>query len=330
MTPISSRLALTARAIAILGLVVGGSLGSLPGAVAAAPPGPDIDVAAVRADLDSLQQVATVNGGNRATGTPGYRASSDLIAGRLESAGLVVSRQPFRTRAGTTWNLSTEIPGQDPTRVVMVGAHLDSVTGGPGINDDGSGSAAVLEIALALRQDLPAPAVTIRFVWWSGEELGLLGSRYYVDNASATDLTAIQAYLNLDMIGSPNAGYFVYDDDPTIERLYQDYFTALGVPTEIETEGDGRSDHAPFKDAGVPVGGLFSGADYLKTPAQARAWGGTAGRAFDACYHRSCDTTANIDLTSLDRMTDATASVLFQLANLASGPRARSVGVGPG
>lgn len=117
------------------------------------------------------------------------------------------------------------------------------------------------------------------------------------------------------MIGSPNPGYFVYDDDPAIEKTFKDYFTGLGVPTEIETEGDGRSDHAPFKNAGVPVGGLFSGADYLKTAAQVAKWGGTAGRAFDRCYHSSCDTTANINDTALDRNADALAYAVWTLSS---------------
>jgi aminopeptidase S len=322
-TPLITRT--VARALLVGGLVAAGSvLPTLPASGTPAPAGPvsatrglaapDVDVSAVKADLDELQRLATANDGNRATGTTGFRASSDFVTGKLEDAGFTVSQQPFDTSVGPTWNLTAEIVGQDPSKVVMVGAHLDSVEAGPGINDNGSGSAAVLETALALKKALPNPAVTIRFAWWSGEEQGLLGSQDYVDNLSSGQLSAIQGYLNLDMIGSPNAGYFVYDDDPTIESRYQDYFASIDVPTEIETEGDGRSDHAPFKDAGVPVGGLFSGADYIKTAAQAQSWGGAAGKAFDACYHRGCDTTKNLDLTSLDRMTDATAAVLHGLA----------------
>ena len=130
------------------------------------------------------------------------------------------------------------------------------------------------------------------------------------------------------MIGSPNPGYFVYDDDPAIEKTFKDYFAGLGVPTEIETEGDGRSDHAPFKNAGVPVGGLFSGADYIKTAAQAAKWGGTVGQAFDRCYHSSCDTTANINDTALDRNSDAIAYAVWELSAVTGLPgllRPRSV-----
>lgn len=118
--------------------------------------------------------------------------------------------------------------------------------------------------------------------------------------------------LRHDRLAQP--GYFVYDDDPTIEKTFKDYFSGIGISTEIETEGDGRSDHAPFKNAGVPVGGLFSGADYRKTSAQAAKWGGTVGQPFDRCYHSSCDTTANIDDTALDRNSDAIAYAVWELS----------------
>lgn len=196
----------------------------------------------------------------------------------------------------------------------MAGSHLDSVTSGAGINDNGSGSAAVLETALAVSRAQLAPDKHLRFAWWGAEELGLVGSKYYVNNLASTERAKLAGYLNFDMIGSPNPGYFVYDDDPVIEQTFKDYYAGLSIPTEIETEGDGRSDHAPFKSAGVPVGGLFSGADYTKTSAQAQKWGGTAGQAFDRCYHSSCDTTANINDTALDRNSDAVAHAVWTLS----------------
>jgi aminopeptidase S len=196
----------------------------------------------------------------------------------------------------------------------MAGSHLDSVTSGPGINDNGSGSAAVLETALAVSRAQYKPTKHLRFAWWGAEELGLVGSRSYVNRLATGDRSKISAYLNFDMIGSPNPGYFVYDDDPAIEKTFKDYFGTIGVPTEIETEGDGRSDHAPFKSAGVPVGGLFTGAGRTKTAAQAAKWGGTAGQSFDRCYHSSCDTTANIDDTALNRNSDALAYAVWGLS----------------
>lgn len=278
---------------------------------------PDIDVAVVQGYLASFQQIAEANGGNRATGTSGYDASVDFVRGELEAAGYTVTEQEFGTGAGTSTNVLAELPGTDPDEVLMLGAHLDSVDVGPGINDNASGSAAELATAVALAQG-EQPAATIRFSWWGAEEDGLLGSSHYVDTAEQTELDRISGYLNVDMIGSPNAGYFVYDDDPEIEATFQKFFADKGIVTEPETEGDGRSDHAPFDSAGVPVGGLFSGADWEKTAQQAEAWGGQAGQPFDPCYHAACDTTENIDVEALDTMSDALANAAWTL----SGPAA--------
>ncbi|MGW2519490.1 M28 family metallopeptidase [Streptomyces sp. NPDC001617] len=282
-----------------------------PALAAAAP---DISVANVKAHLSQLQSIATANGGNRAHGSAGYKASIDYVKAKLDAAGFTTTVQQFTSSGRTGYNLIADWPGGDTDHVVMSGSHLDSVSAGPGINDNGSGSAAILETALAVSKAGYQPTKHLRFAWWGAEELGMVGSKYYVNNLSSTNRSRIDAYLNFDMIGSPNPGYFVYDDDPTIEKTFKDYFTGLGISTEPETEGDGRSDHAPFKSAGVPVGGLFSGADYVKTAAQATKWGGTSGRAFDACYHSSCDKTSNINDTALDHDSDAIAFAVWGLS----------------
>ncbi|MEU0851098.1 M28 family metallopeptidase [Streptomyces flaveolus] len=308
--------ALAAGAVALATLLTGGSVAgaaSAPEATAAAA-APDIPVANVKAHLAQLQSIATANGGNRAHGRPGYQASINYVKAKLDAAGFTTTVQQFSSSGRTGYNLIADWPGGDRNQVVMSGSHLDSVTSGPGINDNGSGSAAVLETALAVARSGYQPTKHLRFAWWGAEELGLVGSRYYVNSLGSTGRAKISGYLNFDMIGSPNPGYFVYDDDPVIEKTFKDYFAGLGVSTEIETEGDGRSDHAPFKNAGVPVGGLFSGADYRKTSAQAAKWGGTAGQAFDRCYHSSCDTTANINDTALNRNSDAVAYAVWQLS----------------
>ncbi|MEU0193139.1 M28 family metallopeptidase [Streptomyces afghaniensis] len=306
--------AVAAGAVATAMLLTGGAVAD----AASAPPGaaaaPDIPLAGVKAHLSQLQSIATANGGNRAHGRPGYKASIDHIKAKLDAAGYSTTVQQFTASGRTGYNLIADWPGGDANQVVMAGSHLDSVSSGPGINDNGSGSAAVLETALAVSRAQYKPAKHLRFAWWGAEELGLVGSRHYVNRLATGDRSRISAYLNFDMIGSPNPGYFVYDDDPAIEKTFKEYFSGLGVPTEIETEGDGRSDHAPFKSAGVPVGGLFTGASRTKTAAQAAKWGGTAGRAFDRCYHSSCDTTANIDDTALDRNSDAVAYAVWELS----------------
>lgn len=310
------------RALAVAGVALTALLaGAVPAATApgTAAAAPDIPVANVKQHLADLQSIASANGGNRAHGRPGYRASLDFVKAKLDAAGYTTTIQQFTTSGSTGYNLIADWPGGDTNQVVMAGAHLDSVTSGPGINDNGSGSAAVLETALAVARSGYQPTKHLRFAWWGAEELGLVGSRYYVNNLPSTDRAKISGYLNFDMIGSPNPGYFVYDDDPAIEKTFKDYFAGLGVPTEIETEGDGRSDHASFKNVGIPVGGLFTGASRTKTSAQVQKWGGTA-TAFDRCYHSSCDTTANINDTALDRNSDAIAHAIWTLSSGTTNP----------
>lgn len=295
-------------------LLTGGSIAGAAPAPTAAAAAPDLPVANVKAHLAQLQSIATANGGNRAHGRTGYKASLDYVKAKLDAAGFTTTVQQFTSGGRTGYNLIADWPGGDTGRVVMAGSHLDSVTAGPGINDNGSGSAAVLETALAVARSNYQPTKHLRFAWWGAEELGMVGSRFYVNSLSTANRSKISGYLNFDMIGSPNPGYFVYDDDPAIEKTFKTYFTGIGVSTEIETEGDGRSDHAPFDSAGIPVGGLFSGADYIKTSAQAAKWGGTAGKAFDACYHASCDTSSNINDTALNRNADALAYAVWELS----------------
>ncbi|MEU2112367.1 M28 family metallopeptidase [Streptomyces sp. NPDC087659] len=286
------------------------SAATSPAALAA----PDIPLANVKAHLSELQSIAGANGGNRAHGRPGYKASIDYVKAKLDAAGFTTTVQQFTSSGATGYNLIADWPGGDPNQVLMAGAHLDSVSSGPGMNDNGSGSAGVLETALAVSRAQLQPAKHLRFAWWGAEELGLVGSRYHVNNLPAAERSKISGYLNFDMIGSPNPGYFVYDDDPTIEQTFKDFYAGLGVPTEIETEGDGRSDHASFKNVGIAVGGLFTGASRTKSSAQAQKWGGTAGQAFDRCYHSSCDTTSNINDTALDRNSDAIAHAVWTLS----------------
>jgi Zn-dependent M28 family amino/carboxypeptidase len=190
-------------------------------------------------------------------------------------------------------------------RVIVSGAHLDSVIEGPGINDNGSGSAAQLEVALQMAELGIEPVNQVRFIWFGAEEAGLVGSAYYVSQLTKRELKDIAVMLNFDMVGSPNAGWFVYDGDASdtastgstgsgvVEDVFVDFFESIGRETE-PTAFDGRSDYDAFVAAGIPAGGLFTGAEDLKTAEQAAKWGGTAGIAFDPCYHQACDTFANV------------------------------------
>jgi hypothetical protein len=237
-------------------------------------------------------------------------------------------------RPGTypTKNVIAETKSGDPNQVIVVGAHLDSVGTGAGINDNGSGSATNLEIAeqiakLKLRNK-------VRFVWFSAEESGLLGSEAYVASLSDGERAKIAAMLNFDMVASPNYARFVYDGDLSdspeppggapsgsadIEKLFLDYFASQGLATE-PTAFDGRSDYGPFIGAGIPAGGLFTGAEEIKTPEQVALYGGTAGEPFDVCYHQGCDDLLNLNVRGLDQMSDAAAHATITLAQATALP----------
>ncbi len=217
-------------------------------------------------------------------------------------------------------NVIAEKTGKNRDNVVMAGAHLDSVESGPGINDNGSGSAALLETAMQMSK--VKPVNTVRFAWWAAEEAGLLGSAAYVDGLSQAEKDEVALYLNYDMVGSPNGILMAYDANESsfpapagvpipegseaIENLYERFYTSVGQPYD-DAQFSGRSDYQAFIEAGIPSGGLFTGAEVLKTPEQASIWGGTAGDAFDPCYHAACDTYDNVDLESLDVNSDLIA-----------------------
>ncbi|MFK0244384.1 M28 family peptidase [Amycolatopsis azurea] len=309
---------------AVLGVVV-----TPAQAVTTANAAPDISLANIKSHLSALQTIANQNGGNRASGRSGYTASVSYVSQKLRDAGYNVTLQTCTSCAGSSQNIIAEWPQGDASQVIMLGAHLDSVSAGPGINDNGSGSASILETALTLARENPTMAKRVRFGWWADEESGLRGSKFYVNSLPQTERTKIKTYLNFDMIGSDNWGYFVYDDVASVKAVFDEYFRTLGIQTEGDTEGDGRSDHASFKSAGIPVGGLATGAGYTKSAAQAQKWGGTAGRAFDSCYHRACDTLSNIPDTPVEKNSDAIGYALWKLAVGASTGPDFSLGLSP-
>ncbi|WP_336032864.1 M28 family metallopeptidase [Geodermatophilus sp. FMUSA9-8] len=224
-----------------------------------------------------------------------------------------------------TENVIAELRGRTSDNVVMAGAHLDSVAAGPGINDNGSGSAAILEVAQNIAKTKPQN--TVRFAWWGAEEYGLLGSNHYVSQLSEQQVADIGLYLNFDMVGSPNFARFIYDGDQSaftapvtvpegsdqIEYVLEDYFERRQLPYEA-TEFSGRSDYQAFILAGIPSGGLFTGAEGVKTPEQAADYGGQAGVAYDPNYHQVGDTLANVNREALDTNSDAIAYAVLTLA----------------
>jgi Zn-dependent M28 family amino/carboxypeptidase len=203
-----------------------------------------------------------------------------------------------------TANVLAEKTGTNDGNVVMAGAHLDSVLAGPGINDNGSGSAALLEVAEQLAKHRPQN--TLRFAWWGAEESGLVGSTNYVNGLSQGEKDRIALYLNFDMVGSPNYIFMTQDADQSsfvapvavpdgsvaIEDLFESFYTMQGEPYD-DAAFDGRSDYQAFIVNNIPAGGLFTGAEVQKTAEQQAIWGGTVGAQFDPCYHAACDTFAN-------------------------------------
>jgi Zn-dependent M28 family amino/carboxypeptidase len=226
-----------------------------------------------------------------------------------------------------TTNLIAETPTGRDNRVIMAGAHLDSVAEGPGIEDNGTGSATLLETALQIAELGIEPRNTIRFAWWGAEEAGLVGSQYYVDSLTRQEANDIELYLNFDMIGSPNFARFIYDGDGSafgikgpsgsddIEALFEDFFEDEGLVSE-PTAFDGRSDYDAFITAGIPAGGLFTGAEDVKTAEQVEWYGGLAtfeGEpvSYDPCYHQACD--------SMTPIADGADAELYMALNEAYG-----------
>jgi Zn-dependent M28 family amino/carboxypeptidase len=226
---------------------------------------------------------------------------------------------------GTTSNVLAEKVGKNADNVVMVGAHLDSVPEGPGINDNGSGSAAILEVAEQMAK--VKPQNTLRFAWWGAEEASLVGSNLYVDTLSEEEFAKIALYLNFDMVGSLNHVFFIYDGDDSdaegagpgpagsdlIEQKFEEFFESRDIPFK-GTDFSGRSDYQAFILNGIPAGGLFTGAEGIKTVEEVAVWGGTAGKQYDPCYHAACDTFDNVNLEALDTNSDAIAYATLSYA----------------
>jgi Zn-dependent M28 family amino/carboxypeptidase len=244
------------------------------------------------------------------------------------------------------WNVFAETRKGNDDNVVMAGAHLDSVQEGAGINDNGSGSAALLETAIQMAK--VKPANTVRFAWWGAEESGLLGSEHYVENLTDEEAEDIALYLNFDMVASPNYMFGVYDGDNSggtaapgfipagsaeIEDVFEQFYTDRGEPFQ-DSEFSGRSDYGPFIAIGIPAGGLFTGAEVTKSPAEALLYGGVAGAAYDPCYHAFCDNlrgdgqnvalyealredyelVGNVNVHALDVNSDAVATSVLRFA----------------
>ncbi|MCU1685433.1 MAG: glutamate carboxypeptidase [Amycolatopsis sp.] len=284
------------------------------------------------ADAGAIGAIVYNNTDGALSGTLGDPAAAKIPTGGVSQAdGLALAAKDGTSvtlelrelqEQRTSYNVIAETKTGRKDNVVMLGAHLDSVPAGPGINDNGTGSATLLETALQLGSS-PKINNGVRFGFWSAEEFGLVGSTYYVRSLPFEQQLDIALYMNYDMVGSPNAGYFAYDGDNSdgvgagpgpygsaqIEKTLTDFMGSRGIKTE-GTDFTGRSDYGEFIAAGIPAGGLDTGAEVLKTDAQAKKWGGRAGVAYDPCYHQACDNLGNIDRVVLDHNADGVAWAL--------------------
>jgi peptidase M28-like protein/PA domain-containing protein len=229
--------------------------------------------------------------------TPGslYQPRAGIpVVGVTRDARLDGRRATVSVEAGTvnreTMNVIAETGPADAERVVMAGGHHDSVPQGPGLNDNGSGTVALLTIAEHVDADRLPSGSALRLGFWGAEEIGLVGSREYVNSLGAEQRRRIVAYVNLDMVGSPGAEPAVYDSGNRVEAMLRRH-----LPRDAPQERlDGNSDHASFETYDIPTGGIFTG--------------------LDDCYHEACDTLRNVDRAVLAQSTRAAEAALLDLA----------------
>jgi len=254
-----------------------------------------------------------------------FETGEDLV--ELAEAGLILYLDvtTAHSQVSTSNVIATSRLG-DPDHTIVVGSHLDSVPAGPGIDDNGSGSAVNLELAVrfAAYSARKAPTNMVRFCWWAAEEVGLVGSQYYVDNLTPAELAATAVNLNFDMLGAPNYIRYIYNGSNAalepirgpsmnVTNIFADYFNQSGLPYEL-TAFTGRSDYGPFIAVGIPAGGLATGAEELKTITQRQIFGGIANAQLDTCYHDACDDLANINWDIMSQNAKAAAYALQSLA----------------
>jgi Zn-dependent M28 family amino/carboxypeptidase len=253
------------------------------------------------------------------------RALVDLANG--SGVTLRVKVDGFINEDVQTNNVIAETQGGRTDRTVVVGGHLDSVYAGPGINDDGSGVSTMLETAEEMHELGITPENKMRFIFFSGEEQGLLGSDYYVSQLTKKQIQDISVMLDFDMLASPNYARFIYDGNGdehgfagpngSVEQVFKDFWDSQGLAYET-IPFDGRSDYDAFTTAGIPAGGIFAGAEVRKTEEQVALYGGAADVPFDICYHQLCDRLTNINNTGLEEHSDAAVHAILTFAQTES------------
>ncbi|KAL5354477.1 hypothetical protein ACLOAV_000566 [Pseudogymnoascus australis] len=279
----------------------------------------------VEGNLDgySLQRISTPEGPYVPTGGISQADGLALLA-RLNAGEEVVADLSTTTKVTTTYNVIAQTIGGDQNNVLHICGHSDSVAAGPGINDNGSGTVSILEIAIQLTKFSVKNAV--RFSWWSAEESGLLGAAYYVSQQTQAELDEQRLVLDFDMMASPNFAYQIYDGDGSTYNLsgppgsaeaeneFEHYFSKIAKLNFTSIEFDGRSDYGPFLEAGVATGGIACGAEGIKTVEEQALFGGEAGVAYDINYHGTYDDIHNLNGEAWIEMTKAIAHMTAKYA----------------
>ncbi|RJQ69935.1 M20/M25/M40 family metallo-hydrolase [Pseudonocardiaceae bacterium YIM PH 21723] len=287
--------------LSAVALVAGATVHTVQfGPVATQVAAPTVAWTDIQPTLQQLQSIADQNGGTRAHGTNGYTASVTYIKGQLDAAQIPTKLVPFTAGGKTANNLIADVPGGDENAVSMFGGHLDSVTAGPGINDNGSGAAAVLAVALAAAKSPTKPKGHLRFAFWGAEELGDLGSAAWVNAQPATELAKIKNYINVDMVGAFDHGNQTWGlygkKGDALWTGLDGYIKGQGKQTkDVTSEAGDRSDHAAFKRKGIP-------------------WVGLVSDTVPACYHQACDKINTVIPDVNTFAANATADLLYKLA----------------
>ncbi|EXB28138.1 M42 glutamyl aminopeptidase family protein [Acinetobacter baumannii 1437282] len=299
-----------------------------------------MDAAQMMTHLHVFEQIAKQHGGNRAVGTQGGLASADYILDHAKKAGFTTELQAFENREKTKGqNIIVEIPGESKQDIILLGAHYDSVKMGPGINDNASGVALLLELMAQLSQQKIKPKHSIHLAFWDSEEVGIAGSQAYVKKLSAEQLKAIKAYINVDMVGTKDPEILIADGDKSsvdemekmlkergmqeqdykplldglrsipshsgdlaLENTLKEFFKAKNLKIKEDVATLTASDTAPFLGK-VPVTSVILFNEQMKGDEL----------EFAPCYHKACDTIEQVDPKSMQLAGDAVVYLLQSL-----------------
>lgn len=279
--------------------------------------------------LEDIQKIADQNKNHRSVGSPGGIATANYIVEQLELSGLKAVRLPFEAEGVDKkkikgQNIIVDIPGKS-SDIVFFGAHYDSVENGPGINDNATGVAILLEIASVVKKKNIQPEKTIRIAFWDAEESGVVGSADYIKSISEEEKKKISSYVNVDMVGTKDSEILILDGDRSsiqpfkdtlkkngladkdieamvggipaahqgsskLEKIAESYLKAKNIKYKDDLFTSLSTDTAPFFKLS-PTTGLMMTHEILEKD---------GALLYASCYHQACDNINNVDKKSFD------------------------------